>query len=441
MSLPDSPTAKEKHLGPRVAALAACLPWLLGLPLALLLNPWTIGLFRAEPLAPYYFRRTFLFTGICLAMGLAGLVGKALLVRTNGAKWLAGRPRHVGLLLATGLTCLLFAGVEGFLGLATAGFRYEPEMVDPDYLLRFRMKPNWSGLVAGAPATTNARGMRWADFPDTPTPDRKRVLVIGDSILFGFSTADEETIPARLAPFLAPDHELINAAIIGYDLQEEYYYAHELTELQPDEVLLGICLNDLSWTNASRLDGPPGDTATRPQKPTAWNRFIWWVRFHSAIVNLPKLWNDEEHGETPEEKNDYIQQCAWRLADDPAHREEQLAIVRAYLAGLVELFREHDATVRLVVFPYRFQYEPELAAQHPGHTAIQQDIRTVAAQLGIPVLDLYEPLGAEISRRGGDPGTMFFDINHFNAEGSRVCAEIIAREFFPSASPASGATP
>jgi lysophospholipase L1-like esterase len=428
MSVADGATRPTSpRLSARAAALAVCSPGLLALALALVVNPWVLGLLRGEAFLEYDAQRIGVFTIAFVVFGLFALAAGVILAKSTGGRWLAAKPVRVGGALALGLAVVMLLTVDGVIGLWTAGFRHEPRLVVPDSLVRFRLRPGWSGDIATGQATINSRGWRWREVADRPAPGTRRLLVLGDSILFGFSTDDDEIIPAHLERLLPDNVEVLNASILGYDFQEYHYFAHELLALEPDEALLGICLNDLSWTHGRRLSHPPADPRARPLPPTRFNRLRWWVRFHSGLLNLGELTALHERSRTPAEQEAWVLECAWRLADEPAHRDEQLLLARRYLQGLQELFEAHGVPLRLVLFPYRFQYEPDLAARHPEHVEIQAGMRRIAEDLGLPMLDLLEPIGAEIARRGGDPGTLFFDINHFNAEGSRVCAELIAQ--------------
>ncbi|MBX3729104.1 MAG: SGNH/GDSL hydrolase family protein [Candidatus Sumerlaeia bacterium] len=415
------------RLSARAAALAACSPGLLALALALIVNPWVLRLLRGDAFLEYDAQRIGVYAAALVVFGLVSLGLGIALGRGAGGRWLSARPARVGGVLSLGMALVMLLTVDGVLGLWTAGFRYEPRLVVPDSLLRFRLRPGWSGDIATGQATINSRGWRWREVADRPAPGTRRLLVLGDSILFGFSTDDDEIIPAQLERLVPGDVEVLNASILGYDFQEYHYFAHELLALGPDEALLGICLNDLSWSHGRRLSHAPTDPRARPLPPTRFNRLRWWVRFHSGLLNIGELATLSERSRTPAEQEAWVLECAWRLADDPAHRDEQLLLARRYLEGTKELLEAHGVPLRLVLFPYRFQFEPDLAARHPGHVEIHAGMRRIADDLGLPMLDLLDPLGAEIARRGGDPATLYFDINHFNAEGSRVCAELIAQ--------------
>jgi hypothetical protein len=92
----------------------------------------------------------------------------------------------------------------------------------------------------------NSLGFRGPEIaPDKDS--RRRVLFLGDSIVFGTGLEPAETIPARLEEILGPSAEVINAGIPGFCLVDE---AATLVEwgppLRPDIVIVGFFLNDFA---------------------------------------------------------------------------------------------------------------------------------------------------------------------------------------------------
>jgi len=105
----------------------------------------------------------------------------------------------------------------------------------------------------------NAAGLRDIDHPIARTPGMKRILVLGDSFMYGEGVTIPETMPRRLAGLL-PGTEVINAGVRGYDLGQEYlYYKHRLHSYRPDLVLLAFFMNDLAPDQTMEsVEGPDG---------------------------------------------------------------------------------------------------------------------------------------------------------------------------------------
>lgn len=84
-----------------------------------------------------------------------------------------------------------------------------------------------------------------------------RILVLGDSVAYGYTVARESAFPQALQRRLRaqrPDIEVVNAGVPGYSTYNELqWYRQRGRPLQPDLVLVALCLNDvvnprLHWT-------------------------------------------------------------------------------------------------------------------------------------------------------------------------------------------------
>lgn len=96
----------------------------------------------------------------------------------------------------------------------------------------------------------NAQGFRGPDWPATRAG--LRVLLLGDSLAFGWGVPWSETFGARLAA-ARPDWEVLNAAVSGYATDQELLLLRRLLpERQPDLVLCVFCGNDL-WESRSQV--------------------------------------------------------------------------------------------------------------------------------------------------------------------------------------------
>lgn len=159
----------------------------------------------------------------------------------------------VGLGLVVG-AALLEAGAR-VLGLAP---NVEPIVLDRPYAsfvtspnprLRYVPKPGATGI--------NAYGLRDHDYTLAKPPGTLRVVVLGDSIAFGYCNATEsialdDTFPKILERRLNDPPptglravEVVNLAVSGYEtLQEIEFLREKGLALDPDLVLVAYCLND-----------------------------------------------------------------------------------------------------------------------------------------------------------------------------------------------------
>jgi hypothetical protein len=108
-------------------------------------------------------------------------------------------------------------------------------------------KPNASIALAGRDFAvlhhTDARGVRnrW------PWPERADIVVVGDSLVFGYGVADHEAWPARLASAI-PGAQIVNLGLIGAGPQQ-YLRVFETfgLPLRPRLVVVGLFPQNDFW--------------------------------------------------------------------------------------------------------------------------------------------------------------------------------------------------
>ena len=96
----------------------------------------------------------------------------------------------------------------------------------------------------------NKQGFRNAhDFDSIQASAKKRILLIGDSFLFGIFLQNEETISAQLQKQLGDGYEVFNLAIPGWGIDQMYQaYAKYIEQIAPDQVILFYIDDDISRT-------------------------------------------------------------------------------------------------------------------------------------------------------------------------------------------------
>lgn len=186
--------------------------------------------------------------------------------------------RAAGNLLAAGL------GVAAALLLAEAGtrllWRDAPavsgrgtplpleRVADPRVL--YRLVPGSSGEYNGTSVRVNGLGLRGREIAIPAPAGTTRILVLGDSMVFGVGLSEEETLPAYLERAL-PGSEAINAGVFGYNQAQEIALLERIVPVtRPDIVLSCFVHNDIdNWglgeggavpeIRSSRFDPPPPD--------------------------------------------------------------------------------------------------------------------------------------------------------------------------------------
>ncbi len=171
----------------------------------------------------------------------------------------------------------------------------------PDALLGWRMRPNdtlhWGGssTVMASTYVSNAQGWRSpVDF--SATCGKPRVILIGDSYIFGTGANYAQTIAARLADSLAHRADVYNMGMAGYGMDQMWMMLrHEALALCPSLLVVGFIDDDWNRSqNAFRRDQGfnkptfvldhdtlrPATQADTPIGP------VKWIERHSAIWRL-----------------------------------------------------------------------------------------------------------------------------------------------------------
>lgn len=97
--------------------------------------------------------------------------------------------------------------------------------------------------------STNSLGYRGAEFPLRKPAGESRVLVIGDSYVFGDFVDDRDTLPAQLESALRPHCatlRVINAGLSGSSIDGQIHIATRALAVEPDVVLLVFSENDVA---------------------------------------------------------------------------------------------------------------------------------------------------------------------------------------------------
>ncbi|MBM3746922.1 MAG: SGNH/GDSL hydrolase family protein [Acidobacteria bacterium] len=114
--------------------------------------------------------------------------------------------------------------------------------------------PNSSGrfdaLGFRSAVNHNARGFRGPVVPYQRTGSR-RLLVLGDSFVWGFGVSDEETLTEAFTR-MQPGWEAVNLGVSGFSTDQELLlYQAEGRRYQADAVVLMLCSNDIPNNLAS----------------------------------------------------------------------------------------------------------------------------------------------------------------------------------------------
>ena len=158
---------------------------------------------------------------------------------------------------------IALGAVASTLAVAEVALRLSPDRSQEGMraLHEFRPERPWIfGLRPGAQTTfahpdstleilyrINEDGFRDRLYARPKRPETSRILVLGDSIAFGFGVEEADTFPKVMERSLGGDVEVLNLGVNGYNPYTEAALLSDVgVSYEPDLVLVQFCINDLN---------------------------------------------------------------------------------------------------------------------------------------------------------------------------------------------------
>ncbi len=334
--------------------------------------------------------------------------------------------------------------------------------------LGFRAQPDCD-LPGELGGHINALGIRGPDLP-AKRPDEHRVLVVGDSFTYGAGVPQHEAFPVHLTTELRARDDLtadgrvpvaVNAGTVGYGTVRELAWLEAYGDAtQPDEVLLAFFVGNDIGDNAS--DRAPrivdGQRIRGEPEESEW---VLRLRAWRGRSHLYRLWRKHTwDGRGQHRPGEHVLRgrpaavdrgLGDRLAiyarpgEEPPRERERLATGRRAtkraLDGVLAWCRERGLPLKVVVIPDILQVEgdvvavlgetfPGLASEDVDPERPQSEVVAWCEAAGVPVLDLLAPFRAR-TEQGGSSLHLGYD-PHWNEEGHRFAAQLIARRLWPA---------
>ena len=282
----------------------------------------------------------------------------------------------------------------------------------PDRPWLYGLRPGAAMTEGGVQYVVNRDGFRDYDYTRPKPPGTFRVVVLGDSIVFGWGVALDDTfaklLEARLRA-LAPGRpiDVLSLGVSGYNPYTEAALLRDVgITYEPDLVVVAFCINDLNdptlhfdASTAAALRDIPPDAFPDPNRRAAPPGWCSRLRVCALVTD------------TLTTTNRAATLRAVEPHDDPPPRD--LAWLRARYAEMASAAAAAGARVAIVVFPYAWQVERD----RPGR--IQEHLAALAHAAGWPLVDLLPAFRAAYADHA-EP--LFLDIYHPTAAGHRVAA-------------------
>ncbi|MFZ5981589.1 MAG: SGNH/GDSL hydrolase family protein [Candidatus Zixiibacteriota bacterium] len=246
-----------------------------------------------------------------------------------------------------------------------------------------------------------------------------RILALGNSCTFGWGVENDNTWVRQLDKILNSRlsngrYEVINAGVPGYSShQGKVAFAKKLTALKPDMVLVMFGWND-HWAAGKGISDKeqqmPGGAIIALQN--VFSKMKLYQLMRKIILSAS-------------EKPEFVS-----LGENTGKQRVSLQDYYLNLATIAHLARENGAQPVFMIPPVadpRNYFNGVTSQLHQIHRAYQEQMRRLAMQDNIPLIDLqheFERYDNLYTDAAGDP-------THFNERGHRVTAEAVVREVLP----------
>ncbi len=318
----------------------------------------------------------------------------------------------------------------------------------PDQNCFWRLKPNlvtptergnwWGGVMS------NSHGLRSREISVEDASQRTRVLCFGDSTTFAFGVDFADAWPNQLqtmldetsgewgevsgertasgnqsfnaftphSPLSPPHVEVLNAGIPGHtSFQGRQRLSADLKKWRPHLTVITFGNND-GW----RWDGLSDKDHATVNLATTWmnhSRALSWLRSCRLRSTQQQTTRDESRWAEKASLN-YL---------DPNERWTPRVSLDEFtdnLRAMIDLCRQHDSEVVLIVWPDQRQ----LLNQPTWRLPYQEATRQVAEETGVACVDLVPPF--ELAGRWGVDRFLPRDVIHVDRAGNRLVAKAIA---------------
>lgn len=302
------------------------------------------------------------------------------------------------------------------------GGQFPLSVARPDEQRGWANREGWQGEFSNAAIRFNRFGMRGPEVSIKKSDRTKRLLLIGDSVLFGYGVAVEDGIASGVQQLLNADDvqqvrwQVLNAACSGYCATQQALTLplyHPLFDA--DLIVLGFCVNDIEEESVfeRRLQVRP--LAGGLERYLEYSGMFRWIRkmnehrflasdFQARAVSRCTLL-DMLSGECPDDAD-----RGW-------------AKIQVALSKMVTLIKQTGVPLLYVYNPHWVQLEEQGIWQNlPQHK-----LASICEELGVPFLDVTPHLLQALEEREavGNPSLLMIDDVHYSPLGNQEVARAI----------------
>jgi lysophospholipase L1-like esterase len=279
-----------------------------------------------------------------------------------------------------------------------------------------RLRPNarirYTTVEFSAEIGVNAQGVRDEEPIGPKAPNERRIVVLGDSLVFSVQVDAAQTFCEKLERQLNASAgpvrwRVINAGVQGYGPSDYWFFFDRVAAgFEPDLVLVAMFVGNDAIEGADGAASVAAGEPLRTVEPAA-RRFRRLVR-SSAVLQLVRVRWDQLRARfttgTPERP------LASYLTDPPPIVSQGLEASRVVVTKIAERARGLGARTGIVLVPARFQTDDtdfghlKKAVEEAGGVLDRQSasrrFHDALAPTGLPLLDLQPLLFAQPDRSG-----------------------------------------
>ena len=297
-------------------------------------------------------------------------------------------------------------------------------------------------FYVGVPVEINSFGLRDVEVQIPKPAGTVRILVIGDSITFGYGVRLEETylkvLESDLNAGTSPArYQVVNGGMDGTGLDRHYRFLQSSApSLDPDLVIVALALNDIAdYRSRDRVP----ETREFSERGLV-RRLNTFLLFHSqsylaSYLNLKSILY--RYGVLDFNQEHWYEVDILKPPSDEV--KEAWISTREVLSNIVALARDRGYPLVFVVFPMEVQLDQSSLERYRHELRLeiteealrgdpQQEFLRFGTSAGVPVLDLLPAFRAaspsELFLRGH---SMSSDPVHPSAVGHRVAGHALFR--------------
>lgn len=299
-------------------------------------------------------------------------------------------------------------------------------------LIGYRLQPNQKTSYM----TINAQGFRGADWVKEKTPGKKRVIILGSSVVFGYGIdADEKVFSALIEKKLAALYgqqkiEVLNAGVPAYhSVQDFINFAKVSLDYKPDLIVLFSGWNDF-FAGGKVKPGEPNtnlmfkqlEQALEKSKSRSWNPLELSSFYDSYVKTMARARRKMAKTkslfqENPRALSDYISHLELTVRLAQSYKIKVLIAPQPDIVmhqGQRPISKADGAFDPDIVYPGYVDYA---RSEYPKY---HKSARALADQMNVPFFD------TSLFLKDRREEILFDDPVHFNEQGHEYCAEALA---------------